>query len=99
MTAYRPDLTNAAWHKSSRSSSTGQNCVEVAASLPGIVAVRDSKNPDGGALRFRPDEWKTFIAKIQTRALGLVRQAGSRCNPGTIAARGPKQAVKDHKNH
>jgi len=70
MTAHRPDLTNAVWRKSSRSSSTGQNCIEVAANLLGIVAVRDSKNPDGGALRFSPDEWKTFIAKIQTVASG-----------------------------
>ena len=70
MTTHRPDLTNAAWRKSSRSSSSGQNCVEVAANLPGIVAVRDSKNPDGGALSFSPDEWKTFTTKIQTVASG-----------------------------
>jgi hypothetical protein len=42
-----PDLTHAQWRKSTRSSSTGQNCVEVATNLPGIVAIRDSKNPGG----------------------------------------------------
>ncbi|MEO5877177.1 MAG: DUF397 domain-containing protein [Streptosporangiaceae bacterium] len=32
------------WRKSSRSSTTGGDCVEVAA-LPGAVGLRDSKNP------------------------------------------------------
>lgn len=63
-----PDLSRAVWRKSARSSGTGQNCVEVAANLPGIVAVRDSKNPDGGVLSFSPDEWKAFTAHIQTMA-------------------------------
>jgi Domain of unknown function (DUF397) len=33
--------------KSTYSGSNGGNCVEVADNLPGIVAVRDSKDPDG----------------------------------------------------
>lgn len=36
------------WRKSSRSTNT-DNCVEVASDL---AAVRDSKNPEGGQLRF-----------------------------------------------
>ena len=40
------DLSRAEWHKSSYSSQSG-NCVEVARNLPGLVAVRDSKQPDG----------------------------------------------------
>ncbi|MFD0883552.1 DUF397 domain-containing protein [Streptosporangium algeriense] len=44
-----PDLTNATFHKSSLSGG-GNNCVEVATNLPGLVAVRDSKNPSGPAL-------------------------------------------------
>ena len=47
MAARHPDLSQAIWRKSSYSSSTGQNCVEVATNLPGIVAVRDSKDPTG----------------------------------------------------
>jgi hypothetical protein len=39
------------WRKSSRSGSTG-NCVEVAANLQGVIAVRDSKDPDGPLLTF-----------------------------------------------
>jgi Domain of unknown function (DUF397) len=53
------DLTSAEWRKSSYSSNNG-NCVEVARNLPGIVAVRDSKNPDGPALVFTADEWRAF---------------------------------------
>ncbi|GAA2449989.1 DUF397 domain-containing protein [Actinomadura vinacea] len=43
------DLTNAAWRKSSYTTSNGGDCVELA-SVPGTVAVRDSKNPDGPKL-------------------------------------------------
>ena len=45
------DLSNVAWRKSSRSTSTGGNCVELAgvtgADVAGVVAVRDSKDPEG----------------------------------------------------
>jgi hypothetical protein len=56
------DLTSASWHKSSYSSSNGGHCVEVARNLPGVVAVRDSKNRDSGTLAFTPDEWQAFLA-------------------------------------
>jgi hypothetical protein len=59
------DLTSAEWRKSSYSSNGG-NCVEVAANLPGIVAVRDSKNPDGPALVFATADWHEFIAGAKT---------------------------------
>jgi Domain of unknown function (DUF397) len=42
------DLSQATWRKA-RSSSFNGGCVEVAANLPGVVAVRDSKSPEGGA--------------------------------------------------
>ena len=38
------DLTRAVWRKASASTNAG-NCVEVAVNLPGVVAVRDSKDP------------------------------------------------------
>jgi hypothetical protein len=44
------DLSRAEWRKSSFSSQSG-NCVEVARNLPGIVAIRDSKEPGRGPLR------------------------------------------------
>ena len=59
------DLSGAVWRKSARSSSEGQNCVEVAASLPGIVAVRDSAHPAGPALVVTPRSWMAFIRAVQ----------------------------------
>ncbi|MFI7695369.1 DUF397 domain-containing protein [Nonomuraea sp. NPDC049655] len=54
------NLDDAQWRKSSASADTGQ-CVEVATNLPGIIAVRDSKDPQGPALIFTPAEWKAFL--------------------------------------
>jgi hypothetical protein len=59
------DLTSAKWRKSSYSGTTGGNCVEVAQNLPGAVAVRDSKDPDGPKLAFGPDEWLAFTAGVK----------------------------------
>ena len=42
------DLSRATWRKATLSSQNG-GCVEVASNLPDIVAVRDSKRPEGGA--------------------------------------------------
>ncbi|MGK5519997.1 DUF397 domain-containing protein [Micromonospora sp. URMC 107] len=62
------DLTGAQWRKSTRSSSNGGNCVEVADNLPGVVAVRDSKDPTGPALTFSPVAWRAFVAEVTERA-------------------------------
>ncbi|MFF0466280.1 DUF397 domain-containing protein [Micromonospora zamorensis] len=55
------DLTGASWRKSTRSAGNGGECVEVADNLPGIVAVRDSKDPHGPALAFTPTAWSAFL--------------------------------------
>ncbi|MGK5740219.1 DUF397 domain-containing protein [Micromonospora sp. URMC 103] len=55
------DLTGAVWRKSSRSGGNGGDCVEVANNLPGIVAVRDSKDPEGPVLKFDPATWRRFV--------------------------------------
>ena len=65
MAARHPDLSHALWRKSSYSSSTGQNCVEVATNLPAIVAVRDSKNRDGPQLIVSAAEWGAFVTGIR----------------------------------
>jgi len=70
MAAHHPDLSRAVWRKSARSSSSGQNCVEVATNLPGIVAVRDSKDPEGPALIFAPGEWRAFLGGLKDGTLG-----------------------------
>ncbi|MFC6015875.1 DUF397 domain-containing protein [Plantactinospora solaniradicis] len=54
-------LSNARWRKSSRSGTAGGDCVEVADNLPGVVAVRDSKNPTGPVLSFGPEAWRAFV--------------------------------------
>ncbi|GAA4511338.1 DUF397 domain-containing protein [Nonomuraea ferruginea] len=59
------DLSSAVWRKSSRSGDSGGQCVEVASNLPGVVAVRDSKNPDGPKLTFTPAEWKAFLSGVR----------------------------------
>ncbi|MFC6020513.1 DUF397 domain-containing protein [Plantactinospora solaniradicis] len=61
------ELTGARWRKSSRSNSTGGACVEVADNLPGIVGVRDSKDPTGPALTFDLTAWRTFVAETARR--------------------------------
>lgn len=59
------DLSGAVWRKSTRSSPEGQNCVEVATNLPGIVAIRDSKHPDGPPLVVTPPNWTAFIGAMK----------------------------------
>ncbi|MEV6346513.1 DUF397 domain-containing protein [Actinoplanes sp. NPDC051851] len=54
------DLTDARWFKSSRSGHDGA-CVEVAIVREG-VAVRDTKDRDGGTLAFTHAEWAAFVA-------------------------------------
>ncbi|MEU5780591.1 DUF397 domain-containing protein [Micromonospora lupini] len=60
------DLTGAKWRKSTRSGGNGGECVEVADNLPGVVAVRDSKDPHGVALTFSPTAWANFVRGTRT---------------------------------
>lgn len=53
------------WHKSSRSSANGGNCVELAR-MPRTVAARDSKAPDNGMLEFSPDAFGLLLADIKS---------------------------------
>lgn len=55
------NLTGANWRKSSYSSDTGGDCVEVA-DLTAHVAVRDSKNPGGPAFLTTPAAFTAFVA-------------------------------------
>ncbi|MFD6636273.1 DUF397 domain-containing protein [Micromonospora chalcea] len=61
------ELTGAQWRKSTRSGDNGGNCVEVADNLPGIVAVRDSKDPAEPALIFFHTAWTSFVRATKTK--------------------------------
>ena len=58
------DLSRAEWRKSSYSGQDG-NCVEVARNLPGLVAVRDSKEPDGARLVVSRETWRAFLLALR----------------------------------
>jgi hypothetical protein len=62
------DQIEPSWRKSSYSGNGGGDCVEVATNLPGIVAIRDSKNPDGPVLTVSRDEWASFITRLRATA-------------------------------
>ena len=66
------DLTGARWRKSSWSGNNGGNCVEVARNLPLVVAVRDSKDPEGPKLVFTPAEWEAFTAGARAGEFDLI---------------------------
>ncbi|GIE89299.1 DUF397 domain-containing protein [Actinoplanes regularis] len=65
------DLSGAVWHKSTRSGGNGGDCVEVAANLPGIVALRDTKDPDGATLIFTHAEWRAFLEGVRAGEFDL----------------------------
>ncbi|NDU71183.1 DUF397 domain-containing protein [Actinomadura sp. DSM 109109] len=58
------DLSTAVWRKASRSSNNGGNCVEVAR-VGEVVAVRDSKDPDGPKLLITPQALRHLGAAIK----------------------------------
>ncbi|MCG6493064.1 DUF397 domain-containing protein [Kitasatospora sp. A2-31] len=62
------DFQDAKWRKSTYSNGEG-DCIEVADGLPGILPVRDSKDPDGPALTFTTSAWQAFIAAIRNGEL------------------------------
>jgi Domain of unknown function (DUF397) len=65
------DIGHVTWRKSSYSGNDGGGCVEVA-QLPAVVALRDSKDPDGSRLTFSSEEWRAFVAGVKAGEFGLV---------------------------
>ncbi|MFD0883361.1 DUF397 domain-containing protein [Streptosporangium algeriense] len=68
------DVSKVRWRKSSLSGNNGGNCVEVA-ELKGVghadlVAVRDSKDPEGPKLFFTSAEWDAFLNSVKAGDLG-----------------------------
>ena len=58
------DLSQAIWTKARLSAYNG-GCVEVAANLPGVAAVRDSKRPEGGAHVIDRSAFAAFLVDVQ----------------------------------
>jgi len=52
------------WRRSSFCGSGG-HCVEVAYLASGHIGVRDSKSPNGPALRFTPEAWTAFVEDVR----------------------------------
>lgn len=65
------DISHVTWRKASYSGANGGGCVEVARNLPGVVAVRDSKDPHGPKLVVSPSAWQSLTA-------GLLGSTGGR---------------------
>jgi hypothetical protein len=59
------DLSQAIWRKASKSNGGNGGCVEIAANLPGVIAVRDSKRPEGGAHVVRRAAFAAFLADVK----------------------------------
>ncbi|MEW2525754.1 DUF397 domain-containing protein [Streptomyces sp. NPDC047071] len=57
-------LEIARWRKSTYSDGSGGNCLEVADRHPDVIPVRDSKDPLGPHLLFRPPAWSAFINSL-----------------------------------
>ncbi|APU12862.1 MULTISPECIES: DUF397 domain-containing protein [Actinoalloteichus] len=53
----------ARWKTSTRTAGNG-NCVEVGIS-PGLVGIRDTKNPDGGTLVVDQHAFAAFVASVK----------------------------------
>ncbi|GAA4236602.1 hypothetical protein GCM10022254_46660 [Actinomadura meridiana] len=58
------DLSTVTWRKASRSSELGDNCVEVA-SVPSVVALRDSKNPEGGNILVTREDFRRLAETLK----------------------------------
>ena len=53
------------WRKSSYSGANGGDCVELA-HTKGAMFMRDSKNPNGGMLKFTPGTFSALLTDIKS---------------------------------
>ncbi|MEV7898986.1 DUF397 domain-containing protein [Streptomyces cyaneofuscatus] len=62
---HSPELSIAHWRSSSYSNASGGECVQVSDDFPGLVPVRDSKNPTGPTLVLRAAAWGAFVSSLK----------------------------------
>ncbi|WP_189926791.1 DUF397 domain-containing protein [Kitasatospora xanthocidica] len=63
-----PETAVRHWYKSSYSAQAN-DCVETGRSVPGGMAVRDSKDPSGPTLRFTAEAWDAFVGGVKAGEL------------------------------
>ena len=59
------DLSAAEWRKASRSTGSNGGCVEIAANLPRVTAIRDSVRPGDGAHIVTPEAFAAFLRDVK----------------------------------
>jgi hypothetical protein len=59
------DLSRARWRKATASGGSNGGCVEIAANLPGVAAVRDSTRPGDGAHVVTHAAFEAFLEDLR----------------------------------
>jgi hypothetical protein len=59
------DLSAADWRKASKSTGSNGGCVEIAANLPGVTAIRDSVRPGDGAHVVPSEAFAAFLHDVK----------------------------------
>jgi Domain of unknown function (DUF397) len=70
------DLSRAVWRKASLSAANG-GCVEIATNLPGVIAIRDSKRPEGGAHVVHRPAFVAFLSDVRAGRYDIGAPAGN----------------------
>ncbi|MFI5953669.1 DUF397 domain-containing protein [Cryptosporangium sp. NPDC051539] len=65
------ELSQARWRKATRSTGANTGCVEVAANLPDVTAVRDSTRPEGGAHVVSREAFAAFLSDVKAGRYSL----------------------------
>ena len=60
------DLSAAIWKKGSKSTGSNGGCVEIAANLPGVTAIRDSVRPSDGAHVVAEAAFAVFLGDVRS---------------------------------
>jgi len=65
------DEIELSWRKSSYSGNGGGSCVEVGTGLPGKVAIRDTKNREGGMHIITTEAFAALLADVKSGRFDL----------------------------